>query len=466
MKGKLKELRQKKADIKAAARAIQDKAAKEDRELTAEEETEIDAKVLELEACEAEIVKAEKSADRERMFAADPSQPRTIDSDEAEAIVARGGRTDRRDLNNMLDISAVMARHPGVPREFLTAGFDSVADFAMAVRGANKAMASPMDERLVGLANGRGIYGAPTNFHQEEGTVEGYMVPPAFREQIWDLILGEPDVVGQVDMQPTNSNSVQVLKDETTPWGTSGIQANWAAEGTQFTPSKLATKLAQVPLHKLYAFVLATEELLEDAPLLNQQLMGGAARAISWKAGDAIVNGTGAGQPLGWMTGASMVEVAAESGQAAGTLVAANVANMFARLLPGGMSRARWYINPGVFPQLLTMTLGDKPIWIPPSASFQDAPGGFLFGRPVVPTQHAQALGTAGDIQLVDGMGYAAFTRASGVRFASSMHLYFDYDMQAFRWTFRLGGEPYLSAAVSPANGSNTLSHFVRLAAR
>ena len=89
-----------------------------------------------------------------------------------------------------------------------------------------------------------------------------------------------------------------------------------------------------------------------------------------------------------------------------------------------------------------------------------------LLGRPIRFSEHCKTLGTVGDIQLVDPKGYYALTKAGGIKFASSIHLYFDYGLQAFRWTIRLGGQPHLAAPVSPANGSTTKSHFVALATR
>ena len=62
--------------------------------------------------------------------------------------------------------------------------------------------------------------------------------------------------------------------------------------------------------------------------------------------------------------------------------------------------------------------------------------------------------------------GYYSSVKSGGIKFAASMHLYFDYDIEAFRWTFRMGGQPYLSAPVSQAKGSQTLSHFITLAER
>lgn len=47
-----------------------------------------------------------------------------------------------------------------------------------------------------------------------------------------------------------------------------------------------------------------------------------------------------------------------------------------------------------------------------------------------------------------------------------SMHLWFDQDLVAFKWTLRVGGQPWLQAPVARKSGGNTLSHFVVLAAR
>ena len=47
-----------------------------------------------------------------------------------------------------------------------------------------------------------------------------------------------------------------------------------------------------------------------------------------------------------------------------------------------------------------------------------------------------------------------------------SMHFYFDQNVRAFRFVFRVGGQPWLSAALARKNGSSTLSHFVTLATR
>ena len=56
--------------------------------------------------------------------------------------------------------------------------------------------------------------------------------------------------------------------------------------------------------------------------------------------------------------------------------------------------------------------------------------------------------------------------KSGGVRSDTSIHLWFDQNATAFRFVLRMSGQPWLSAAIARASGSNTLSHFVSLAAR
>lgn len=339
-----------------------------------------------------------------------------------------------------------------------TRGFASIGDFALAIKGLYTP-GSQIDQRLL-------IPGAaPTNYHKEGGSDEGRMVPPAFKEEIWEAVTeGDESLMAIVDSEPTSSNSVEIVTDESTPWGATGVQANWRSEGAQLSASKLATSGVQVKLHELYAFVLATGELLQDAARLTARLTKKAPLAITYKCNEAIVNGTGAGQPLGWFTSGAKVSVAKEASQVAATVVAANVAKMFARLI--NPSQGIWFVNQDVLPQLMTMTLGNNSVFMPPVSGLVGAPGGFLLGRPVRFLENCQTVGTQGDIQFVNPKGYYCAHKGDAPEFAESMHLYFDYNMSAFRWIFRCGGQPYLSAAISPAKGSTTRSHVVVLDTR
>lgn len=337
--------------------------------------------------------------------------------------------------------------------------FKSVVEFAQAVRNASPGAGRfDVDDRLR-------KYAAPTNFHETGGS-EGFLVPPQYRQEIWELVFQGQSLLSMVDLEPTSSNSVSLIADETTPWGTGGVEAKWRAEGSQMTATKLGVEPRMVHLHELYAFVLATDELLSDAPRMRNRLTRKAAEAINWKINDAILHGTGVAQPLGILNSNAKVVVTKETNQPAATVEAKNLSKMFSRLLRQPNSRQVWLMNSDVLPELIGLTIGDMPVFIPPSDGIRGAPDGVLFGRPIVVTEHSPSLGSEGDIILADMRGYYAVNKAGGVSFASSIHLYFDYGIEAFRWTVRIGGQPYLSAPVSPARGTATKSHFVVLGAR
>ena len=307
---------------------------------------------------------------------------------------------------------------------------------------------------------------APTNTHVESGEDEGMMVPPDFRNEMWELMTDGDSILAAMNPEETRSNTVMIIRDQSTPWDAAGIQTKWEGEAQQLTASKLATQGDQVRLHKHFAFVNASEEILQDAPLLNNRLMRKAPEAIRWHVSEALVNGTGVGQPLGWAQSDARVVVDKETSQTLETINAQNVSKMFSRMWPAGHADAFWMIGPDSLPQLFTMVLGDKPIWIPPEKSFQDAPGGFLFGRPVKINQHADTVGTEGDIQYVSPQGYYSAVKAGGIQMARSIHLFFDFDVVAFRWTIRIGGQPFASTPISQDKSALDLSHFVFLQTR
>ncbi len=425
---KLAELRKQLGDLKAKGLKIVDKmeAAADEPALTAAQ-AEYDALTAQIGDVTAQIERAEKLAEARRAMAA---------------------------------TSPALSVAVNDPNPATTGGFKDVAEFAMAVRATTPQVGGGLDPRLMAAA--------PTSSNTHLGGAssgEGYMVPPEFRDAIFEVMTEASFLRGLVDQEPTEKREIKSIADETTPWGATGVQAYWRGEGDQMSTSKLVTDPRTLVLHELYAFAQATEEMLEDAPRLANRLTMAAGRALAWKADYSMVWGTGAGQPLGFMNAGALVTQAKTSGQAADTITAVNVQNMRSRLLKLQGSRPIWLANSDALPALAGMTVGDTPIFLPPTG-LQDDRLGTLLGLPVIETELAKTLGDLGDLLLIQPKGYHAAFRTSGPQFAESMHLLFDYNARAFRWTFRFGGQPHLSAPVSPAHGTNTKSHFVALAER
>jgi HK97 family phage major capsid protein len=135
---------------------------------------------------------------------------------------------------------------------------------------------------------------------------------------------------------------------------------------------------------------------------------------------------------------------------------------MPARLKPGAV----WLIHSDVMTQLPKMVIGQQPVWMPPGG-MTNLPYGTLLGKPVLEIEQASAIGDPGDIMFVNLNEYVVIQKAGeGLRADTSMHVRFLYDEMAFRWVYRINGQPVARTALTPFKGSSTLSAFVGLAAR
>ncbi len=301
------------------------------------------------------------------------------------------------------------------------------------------------------------------------GADGGFLVPPEFRDRILAHVFDESDLLGRTDQQITSRNSISFPVDENTPWGTSGVRGYWIGEGSAITQSKPEFRERTLKTNKLAALCPVTDELLEDAPSLGNYMESAVGRVFNYIIGNAIIDGSGAGQPLGFLRSPALVTVAAEGGQTADTVNAANVTNMWARMPATNRMSAIWLVNPDVEAQLIRMTLGGSsvafPVYMPPNGLSQ-SPFATLLGRPVVPHMACKAIGDVGDICYVDLKQYVTAVKTGGVKTDVSLHLFFDQAIAAFRFVLRIDGRPWPSKPISPPNGSSTLSPFLALAAR
>jgi HK97 family phage major capsid protein len=336
-------------------------------------------------------------------------------------------------------------------------GFRAFGDFVMAVKNAGM-RGGDADGRLMAAA-------ASTFGNESSGTDGGFAIPPDFRTAIMEKAFGEMSLISRTDQQTVSGNSLTFPADMTTPWGTGGITAYWTGESAAITQSKPVLEEVNVRLHKLAVLVPMTDELLDDAPAMGSYVSRKAAEKIDFKLSNAIAYGTGAGQPLGFMNSAALISQAAETSQVADTIVAGNVVKMLSRMPVQSRASAVWLIHPDAEPQLPLMTIANQPVYMP-AGGLSQAPFGTLMGRPVIPHQVCQTVGDLGDIMLVDLGQYLTAVKAGGVRAQTSVHLWFDQDLMAFKFTVRVAGQPWWSTTTSSLNGSHTLSPFISLAAR
>jgi len=208
---------------------------------------------------------------------------------------------------------------------------------------------------------------------------------------------------------------------------------------------------------------------LQDASALEAILSQAFSEEIGFKVDDAIINGDGSGKPLGLLNGPGLVSVSKESGQSAETLNAKNVIKMYARIWSRSRGNMIWLANQDIIPQLYTLTIPAGTAAIPmfqPASGLSGKPYDTLFGKEILFTEQNPTLGTVGDLMAVD-LGQYLLIDKGGLQQASSIHVKFSTDEMAFRFVYRVNGQPIWSSALTPYKGtSNTVSPYVALATR
>jgi HK97 family phage major capsid protein len=316
---------------------------------------------------------------------------------------------------------------------------------------------------------------APTGAGEVDPTGGGFLVQVDFASAIFMLAHDLGEILGRVNKLPisANANGIKIPGvDETSRatgsrWG--GVQSNWVAEGTAGTESRPKFRMVEFDLKKLISKMTVTDELLQDSTALSSIASQAFSEEVVFMTEDAIVEGTGAGQPLGYLNSPAKVAVAKEAGQAARTIVVENIDNMWARCWARSRKSAVWLINQDVEPQLNQLSqgvgTGGQLLYRRPGGGVSEEPFATLYGRPVIATEYSATLGTENDIALVDLSQYTLVDK-NGVQMATSMHVAFDTDEMRFRLTYRVDGKPMWHAPLTPFKGSNTKSPFITLAAR
>ena len=152
-----------------------------------------------------------------------------------------------------------------------------------------------------------------------------------------------------------------------------------------------------------------------------------------------------------------------------------NVLKMMARMPASSFKRSAWLVNQDVLPQLgglaMDVTKADGTaagagiLYMQPQGLANQSAFGSILGRPIIVTEACQTVGTAGDIVLADMSKYLSVVKG-GLKTDYSIHLWFDQDLTAFKFTLRIGGQPWWASSVASRDGSFALSPFVTLAAR
>lgn len=333
--------------------------------------------------------------------------------------------------------------------------FKNSGDYFFSI--SNKALRTPdREQKIDALRNALG-----SNIPADGG----FLIPERLRSELLRVSLESAIVRPRARVIPMDSLRVPFPAIDSTSNASSvygGITAYWAEEGATLTETNPKFKRVVLEAKKLTIYTEIPSELMQDSIISMKAFIDSVfPEALAWFEDVSFTEGGGVGEPLGFLNSPAAVSVTRAG---ANNIAWADVAGMYARMLPQSLSRAVWIAHISTFPELATMEIaaGSPATWI--NHQLADGPPMTLLGRPVIFTEKVEALGSAGDLNFVDfGMYLIGDRQAMQAR--ESEHFRFNTDEVAFRITERVDGRPWLTNAITPRNGTDTLSPFVKIAA-
>lgn len=420
---KVLEMRAKRENARLKAMEILNKAEKEDRFLSSEEQKEIDKYEDEIRSWDASIERAE------RMIAMEP------DEIEEKPEVKTAPKNEER--------------------KFKTFGEQLMAAYRASMPGGQ------VDNRLTTRA--------ASGLNESNPSDGGFLVQQDFVSELLKRTYETGILASKVKKIPisTSANGLKInaVDEDSRANGSrfGGVQTYWEGEADKLAGSKPKFRVLELSLKKLTGLCYATDELLQDTAALESVIRQAFAEEFGFKIDDAILTGTGAGEPLGILNSSSLVTVAKESNQAE-KITVENLIKMWNRVWSRSRNNAVWFINQEIEPYLYTLKIGTTPVYVP-AGGLSEKPYGTLFGRPVIPLEQCSALGEVGDIILADLNQYLLIDKG-GINAQSSIHVRFLYDENVFRFIYRVDGQPIWNKPLTPYKGTATQSPFVALAKR
>ncbi|MRR57923.1 MAG: phage major capsid protein [Deltaproteobacteria bacterium] len=310
------------------------------------------------------------------------------------------------------------------------------------------------DQRLIQARSARSWMG------EDVGSLGGYAVPEPTLAYVMDKALEIAFFYPKANMIPMTSKTAKIpcfAGSDHTNGLYGGLQIQFAPEGGEMNLQTATVRLVELTAHKGYIVLQVSLEALEDGLSLGQQIQGAMINAIAFGIDQLCLTGHGAGQPLGVLNCPSLISVARAT---ANQISYADILGLYSRCHPACLANAIWIGSHSVLPQLgqVSDSNGNN-VWIQSAAA--GVPG-TLLQKPVILTEKTPALGTAGDLMLVDPSQYL-FGLRNGAAIEMSNAPGFMKDLMTFKVTIRFDGQSLWDQPVTPANGGDTLSWAVAL---
>jgi HK97 family phage major capsid protein len=303
---------------------------------------------------------------------------------------------------------------------------------------------------------------------ESSGVAGGYVVPPDFYQQLLAIAVEATTFRQYGFVQPMASATLQFpYLDITTAQAagntsfTGGVIANWTSEAQTRTEIEPQFKMMELKAQELSGYTVASNIILQDAAFgLEKFLFTLFGKAVGWYEEYAFLQGNGVGKPLGVLNSGATIAV---NRILAGHFSFADLATMLSKLLPASYTSARWYISPTTVADMLQLKDGaGRALFVSIDQGVTKAPVWKLLNLPVTITEKLPALGTKGDVMLIDPQLYVIGDRQM-LEIAASEHVNFLKNQMTWRFVQRVDGRTWLDSAITLQDGTSTVSPFVAL---
>ena len=292
----IKEMKARKNDCRLKAINIIEKAEKEDRFLTEDENKELNKLEEEMRNWEKQIVRLE-------VFKGDFEENEEKKPEEKEDANTKNDSAGEPDENEVIKDD---------PKKDEERKFRTLGEQMMAVYRASTP-AGRIDRRLTTRS--------ASGLNETNPSDGGFLVQKDFVADLLKRTYETGILASKIKKIPlsTNANGIKInaidedSRANGSRWG--GIQTYWENEADKITGSKPKFRTMELSLKKLTGLCYVTDELLQDAAALENVIREGFAEEFGFKIDDAILAGSGAGQPLGILNSGSLVKVDKEAGQ-------------------------------------------------------------------------------------------------------------------------------------------------------
>ena len=235
----------------------------------------------------------------------------------------------------------------------------------------------------------------------------------------------------------------------------SGVWFTWTNEGGPKPDKEPEFDTVKLAPEEYSASTILTDKIIRNAPALESFVKALYSRAQVAFEDTHFLTGTGVNQPLGVINSPAYIQCI----RAGAGIVYADIMLMMARIIPGG--KYEWVISRSAYGDICGLVDGvGNMIFI--GGDITKAVPDRLLGYPIRWTFRVPALGTMGDISLVD-LSYYLIKDGFGPAFDTSKHVYFVSNKTVLKMFANVDGQPWLSGPITAEDGATTISPFVGL---